>query len=316
MTAHGTCTRPRCIRELPCADGAEDRNDCPFWRPGEEVPEAASSRAAAGESSVGWTGRGLGTGDLELLAARGPLTILGILGSHDSGKTTLLARLWLMMLRGSTLLGGTFAGSLTLGGWEALAAPMRWAEDVLPGFPMHTTSEQTRIPSLLHLALRMPNEALRDVVFTDAPGEWFSAWSVRADDPRAAGATWIARRAAGFIVLADCARLAGPERGAARGQIRGLLERLGEHACGRPVTLVWSKSDVMVGPDMQATVRATLRRHLGHADEHATGIYDPGSTAGVFEGALRAELHAGRHAPWVAPIVELTPFGAYRGGLR
>ena len=313
MNDQGMCSRPRCFLELPCADGEETRSKCPFWRPSEEPSGGATTWSAEHASTVGWTGRGLGTADLELLAARGPVTILGILGPHDSGKTTLLGRLWLMMLRGASLLGGTFAGSYTLGGWEGLVAPMRWAEDVLPGFPLHTTSEQARLPSLLHIALRMPNKSLRDIVFTDAPGEWFSAWSIRADDPRAEGATWIARRAAGFMVLADCLRLAGEQRGQARGQTLRLLERLGKHVRDRPVVFVWSKSDVAVATDMQATIRSTLKRQSGHALERTSSIHDHASTAEVFETLLGPTLHAAPRLPWITPVVEYTPFGAFRG---
>jgi hypothetical protein len=58
-------------------------------------------------------------------------------------------------------------------------------------FPPHTPSNEARTPGLLHLSFSDKQNRRKELVFTDAPGEWFSEWAINEQSPKAAGARWI-----------------------------------------------------------------------------------------------------------------------------
>ena len=120
----------------------------------------------------------------------------------------------------------TFSGSFTLSGWEAVARSMQWRPGVQPEFPPHTSTRGTREKGLLHLSFMENSDLLRDYLFADAPGLWFQRWAINEEAPDAQGARWVVQNADVFILTADCAALAGTERGSARSAIQ-LLARHG-----------------------------------------------------------------------------------------
>jgi hypothetical protein len=205
---------------------------------------------------------------LDFVAARSSPHLIAILGPHNAGKTTLLAAWYLLMLRGKQLKDRKFSGSASFEGWESVSYWLRWSGNLGPTFPPHTTMGQGRRPGLLHLALRQTEtEDLQDILFTDAPGEWFEKWAVRRDDPDAEGARWTISNASVFLFIIDSESLIGPQRGKARGVLVQMARRLRDEIVDRPVHLVWTKADVKVGSELRAALEQDLRSHLPQAQK-------------------------------------------------
>ncbi|MCJ2106267.1 hypothetical protein MKK70_12935 [Methylobacterium sp. E-041] len=254
----------------------------------------------------------MGRADLGFLAGRARPIIIGVAGPQNAGKTTLLGAWYLLLGRGAiNIEGRQFAGSYSLAGWEAVAGSLRWNPGQPPTFPPHTTSRAGRAPGLLHLSFRDTQQAKElDYLFTDAPGEWFQKWAVNRDSPEGVGARWISDRADVLIIVADREALSGENMGSARGSLQLLARRIAAERRGRPVALVWTKSDVEIAPEMERAVRGAVRDGMPDAAEFSVSIVSDGAaTAGTGVGLL--DLLA-----WLLkilrPCVELPPPPATR----
>ncbi|WP_141621405.1 GTPase domain-containing protein [Myxococcus sp. AB024B] len=311
----GRCSNSQCFVHdgEACALGHLRHAECSSWTTTESKVEATASPSVT-SARVPWSGSALGLADLSNLVSRGRSILVGMLGAHDAGKTTLLVGNYLQLLRGRTLAEARFAGSRTLGAWESLAAWTRFDDAARPpSFPPHTPRGTSRVPGLLHLALRDPKEDLRDLLLTDAPGEWFTRWSIQEDAPDAEGARWIVRHADAFMVLADSARLSGPTRGQARNEVRQLLERLGNHVDGRPTVLVWSKADHKPGEVIREALRRALDEHIPHATQVECSTESGESLATALDAAVRDAWTPARASPVLEPVLQHQPFAVFRG---
>lgn len=295
--------------------GIQSYVDCAEWKKASKnVEMQLGELSGQPDVRVPWSGSALGLSDLISLTPRSRHMLVGVLGAHDSGKTTMLIGAYLRLLQGRHFGDATFAGSRTLGALESLAAWVRFQDAAIkPAFPPHTQRGTGRVPGLLHFALRNDTDEFRDVFLTDAPGEWFSRWSVKEDAQDAEGARWIAENADSFLVVADCARLSGADRGAARKDLRQLIERLGNHVGNRPVILVWTKSDVTVNEVMRKSIQDALLQNLPQATEHATTITDSDSFAAVVGQIIQQSWYAPAARTIVEPISIFEPFLAFRG---
>nr|WP_205619519.1 hypothetical protein [Alcaligenes sp. HPC1271] len=189
-----------------------------------------------------WSGLAMGEVDLNFVSSKAKPIIVGIVGPESAGKTTILGALYLMLGRGALTTGTSFfSNSYTLAGWEAVATSLRWKPGQLPSFPPHTPSGAARAPGMLHLAFRHEDGALRDLLFADAPGEWFQKWAINEQDDSAEGARWIARHADVILLIADRQALAGSKMGTARNDFQLLAQRAVAEARGRRLVLVWTK---------------------------------------------------------------------------
>lgn len=251
----GCCSQAACIApdEVGCLVGESSPHHCKHWQHN-HGPESPDSPGSVEEGArLPWTGNALGSMDIGFLAGRTRTRLVGLFGAADSGKTSLLGAWYLLLGRDICSDGMSFAGSLTLEGWENIAGSLRWDARHGPAFPPHTSSGTGRHPGLLHLALQV-QEVRRDILFADAPGEWFSRWAVRRDAEDATGALWLSEASDVLIVVADSAALAGPRLGVARTNLVALLRRVGAERRGRPVALVWTKCDVKVDDQMRQAV--------------------------------------------------------------
>ena len=220
-----------------------------------------------------WSGGAMGLADLGFVSGCSKPIVLAVIGPQNSGKTTLLAAWYLLLGRGSRP-GDEwrFSGSYSLAGWETVASFLRWAPGgVPPTFPPHTSSSG-RMPGLLHLAFIRNDDQRRDYVMTDAPGEWFSKWAINRDAREAEGARWVAEHADAFLLIADREALSGPEMGSARSAIQILSRRLADERRGRPVGLVWTKTDVRIEEQMEVAVRDTVRGIMPDTVEFAVSV--------------------------------------------
>ena len=280
------CPRETCWPDMGCSLGHLDLSKCPALKADrtEKKDEEALTEAAA----MPWSGGALGLTDLGFVAGRNKPIVLAIIGPHKAGKTTLLGAWYLLLGKGFRLDDKLrFAGSCSLGGWEVVASSLRWEPgSIPPAFPPHTTSSNTRIPGLLHLAFRHGQDHRRDYVMTDAPGEWFQKWAIKSDAPEAEGARWAAEHADAFLLVADREALAGEERGAARSGIQLLARRLADELKGRPVALVWTKADVSITSKMEEAVRSAVRRVIPEAVEFEVSIMPESDSAENGQGFL------------------------------
>ncbi len=259
------------VPDVSCVMGELDAHRCQFWTGVQ--PADADERAGDAEqvTTLPWHGNSLGTTDTPFVAARSrPLTI-GVVGAEGAGKTTLLGTVYSLVARGRFVGGRRFSGSYTLGGWEAIAHNLRWQGVTPPSFPPHTPRGAARAPGLLHLALRDGQDRARDVLLTDAPGEWFRRWAVDREAADAEGARWVARYADAFMLFADSEALAGLSRGVARTTTQLLTQRLAAEAGERPIAIVWAKADVAVPERTRTVLTETFERYLPAAHEfHVT----------------------------------------------
>lgn len=240
------------------------------------------------------------------VAARGRPLTLALLGDSDAGKTSFLVTMYLHLVRGKPIGELRFAGSWTLGAWEALAAKMRWSGTEPPGFPPHTPRGQARRPGLLHLALRNAQGTLVDVLFADAPGEWFERWSVDRNAPEAEGARWLEAYADAAVVFLDSERLSDPARwGSTRTKALQLLTRVADAYDNRPWRAVWSKHDQFQDNPAATVVAGHLTRLNPNAVFHIVSANVDQPARGVIETVswLISEAQRGLHAPPPVPNV-------------
>jgi len=313
----GKCNQPNCFfADVGCKLGNSDLKRCPHWKSEGTSSSEQTSATEEQRHGVPWSGLALGRADLVDVIMRGRSSLLGILGPTGSGKTSFLVGLYLMMMQGRLLADSRFCGSLTFDAWESLADWMRWIEiGRPPTFPPHTSSLSERQPGLLHLGLRTPAGRRHDVLLTDAPGEWFTRWALKADTPDAEGARWIAERCDAFLVLADCERLAGSELGSARRDLRLLMERLSTVIRDRPVALVWTKRDIEIKPMVREAIKTAQEQYLGQAQIHETTTSQLETflqTASAILGPLITPSNRPHSQTWMTPIMDHRPFLALR----
>lgn len=273
------CTFPDCYAPgVTCANGEPSIADCEHWKASASSAEGDSATLIeidGDNSTVPWSGSAFGLVDLMFTGGRGTPRVVAVIGGAGAGKTTVLGSWYLMLSRGALTLGAAaFAGSYTLSGWENIAHSLRWDNDGGPGFPPHTPSGEGRAPGLLHMALRNNDRRMEDVLFADAPGEWFRAWSVNRDAPEAEGARWLAEHASVIILAADCEALAGPSKGNARMTLQALAQRIASERRDRPVALVWTKADIDVPTDVRGSVTEAVRTHLGDVPTFEISVKD------------------------------------------
>lgn len=286
------CSHDSCFPDTTCALGHTSRAECEHWtgesQPSGQDQETAGSEGLESISDIPWNGYVLGTSDLAILGGRGRPAVVGLIGPPDSGKTSLLAYLYMWLLEHGAVAGWSFAGSWTLGGWESVVQYSRWTSEPPPSFPPHTSSSG-RHPGILHLALRsQATGRLRDVLLTDAPGEWFSQWSRAPDSSASEGARWVIERADALLLLVDTGALSDREKlPATRRATRDLMERVGAQTSCR-TAVVWTKDDIAAAEAVAKMIETASSEFMPATQTIRTTIKDPGTIEACFAWAIEA----------------------------
>ena len=280
------CDYANCFPDTACALGHFHRRSCNHWKRSEQ-DEVKPTQPQVEGSDVAWNGYALGTSDLAILAGRGQPIVVGLIGPEGSGKTSLLAFVYMWLLRHGRLGDRVFAGSWTLGGWESIVRPCRWTGSPPPSFPPHTSSTG-RHPGILHLVLRHSRtDVMRDVMFTDAPGEWFTEWSRNPGDAHGAGAQWVIEHSDVLVLLVDSAGLADTRTlPLTRRSTHDLIERLAAESSA-PVVVVWTKDDVEVPHQTRTSLDRACKEFLPQAPTLKTTTDTPETIEAAFDHVLR-----------------------------
>ncbi len=306
-----------CVHWTGRALAAEQRDVTPTTTP----PEVGAAQTRL--LRLPWTGNSFGLQDARFVTACNRTTLVGIVGPFNSGKTTLLALIYLLLQNGERAALGSFAGSASFVGWENLANKLRWKPDEGgPTFPSHTSRSAGRCPGLLHLSFRDNINVRHDFLLTDPPGEWFNAWAQMEQAPGADGARWIQQYADKFVVLVDRDALSSSTRGQARDSLRDLARRLSRDLRHRPIAVVWTKSDKLVSPTIESDLRECFAQEFpGHEEffvrmrfgnETREEVEDPclKLVNWIFTSPERSR------APFSLPVQPNSdPFFAYRGDI-
>lgn len=271
----GKCSMKYCYApETQCNLGFVD--SCEHFNP---PTVAATEKEEAEGQRPPWSGLALGLTDLFFVAALGHPHVVGVIGAAGAGKTTLLAAHWIAARRGLGRFSRSFAGSYSLAGWHQIARHLQW-KPYGNGFPPHTSAADDRSPAMLHITYAGREGIRRNVLYTDAPGEWFARW---AEEPALApGAQWVAEHADAFVLLADGDALQGDDRGQARANYQALGLQLHTAAAGRPVIPVLTKADLGVPAGILAAVNR-LNVRLFDAEALQVSAHDNSKFASIIE---------------------------------
>ncbi|MHA6697436.1 TRAFAC clade GTPase domain-containing protein [Chryseobacterium sp. A321] len=252
----GKCSNPECAAPISCHEGKEKYIDCEFWMKSNALhPKTKPVPKKEKKSDLPWTGDAFAIEELPKVTYRNTPVIIGIIGKADAGKTTYLAMLFTLLLRGIKLKEFDFCGTKTINAWDELYQKLRVQQEGVT-FPDPTPAQYIR---LLHLALRNQAKKLKDILISDASGEVFSIWSKNRNDANAENARWVYEHSNAFILFIDCEDLIN-RMVSARTDIIDLAQMLKHDLRNRPVIAVWSKSDKK--EDVHPTIREKLHGEL------------------------------------------------------
>lgn len=234
------CSNQDCAPEANCHEGNEDYKLCPYWmkaNPKVDGKEKAIKKNNR-KSTLPWSGDALLIEDLHKIAYRSTPIIIGVAGKADAGKTTYLAMLYTLLLRGGCFSSYNFCGTKTIEAWDRLYQTLKIEKDEVT-FPDPTPAQYIRF---LHLAIKNNLGNLKDIFISDVAGEVFTIWSQNRNDVNAENARWIYDHSNAFILFIDCLDLI-ERKAQAKSDILDLAQMLTYDIKNRPVIAVWSKSD-------------------------------------------------------------------------
>lgn len=285
----GKCNIQDCAApEVACHMRNDDYKTCPNFIAETIEKKAAKDKTSSEirQSNLNWTGQAFSIKELPLVSSRTSPVLIGILGKADAGKTSFLAMLYTLLLRGKSLKEFDFAGTKTILGWDELHHHLKLKQGSVP-FPAPTPASSNR---LYHFALRNRSEQLKDILFSDASGEVFSLWSVNREDEQAENARWIYANSNGFMLFIDCQALIEGQNLAKR-EIMRIAKQLSHDLKGRPVIAVWSKSDKKneILPTIIDSLKAELSALFTNYNEiDISNFLEPGPDELVHENNLSA----------------------------
>lgn len=186
------------------------------------------------------------------------VTVVGIVGLPDAGKTACLASMYLLLAHGS--LGGfTYADSRTLLALEEISrGARRWNQGEPPGqMTLHTELVDERQAGFLHFQLvRDADKSKHDIFLPDLPGEWTRSLITDGDGSRFS----FLRSSDVLWVMVDGRKfLSDTDRQLAEYSTTNLIERLATIFTGRKPKLILVASWLDKGQVPEAVVDRITR---------------------------------------------------------
>jgi len=153
---------------------------------------------------------------------------------------------------------------------------------------------------------------MRDLLFADAPGEWFIKWARSPSDPTAEGARWVVEHSNTLLLLIDSDAFANsaklPE---ARRSTRDLIEQIAARAdC--PVAIVWAKDDIQIQDIVRTNIEKAIEEFLPKSHSIRTTTTDPTSIEACFGWAIEATELWQPATVLAEPIMSADLFLSYR----
>ncbi|MBW4976456.1 hypothetical protein KZZ08_22865 [Roseovarius mucosus] len=190
-----------------CIEGHDDLAKCPFYgrEPEETDDEQDDDGQDAADAFDGLhlpVGLPLDKGGADKILAMLPSRMIGVIGVHDSGKTSVIAGLYDLFQLGAVS-GSTFAGSSTLQGFEFICHDARVASD--RGEPHSERTKRGEV-QFYHIDMLL-NGMLQSLLIADRSGEEYEEV---ADLAANAADMFELRRADVITILVDGRRLASP----------------------------------------------------------------------------------------------------------
>lgn len=253
----GKCSNLECAAPISCHEGKEKHTECEFWmKSNTQQSKIKTVPKKEKKSDLPWTGDALTIEELSKVTYRNSPVIIGVIGKANAGKTTYLAMLFTLLLRGIKLREFDFCGTKTINAWDELYQKLKVQQEGFI-FPDPTPAQYIR---LLHLALRSHSKKLKDILISDASGEVFSIWSKNRNDVNAENARWVYEKSNAFILFIDCNDLIN-RKAQAKTDILDMAQMLKHDLKNRPVIAVWSKSDKKkdVHPIIQEKLQGELK---------------------------------------------------------
>lgn len=256
----------------------------------------------------------LGLETISAMMAKRYMTVVGILGDPESGKTACLASLYLLVSN-AALDGWSFGDSRSLMAFEEIArGARRWNEGHPPEqMTVHTEMADERRPGFLHLRLRRGADGRRiDLALPDLPGEWTktlirSAHSDRFEFLKSADVIWL---------VVDGRMLADREKRQGTitrlGQLAGRLGALIEGEMPRLLLVITHSDLVSLNDTVLGRIHSEFNKHGVSLEIIAVAPFsDNGETrAGFGLGPLiDASVRRSRGAPAFWPTAASTEAG-------
>lgn len=205
----------------------------------------------------------LGLDAVEALMAKRYVTVVGILGDPEAGKTACLASLYLLVSH-ALLEGWSFADSKSLMAFEEISrGARRWNEGEAPDeMTVHTEMADDRRPGFLHLRLKRATDGrCFDLALPDLPGEWTktlirSSQSDRLEFTRSADVIWLVTDGR---ILSDRVKRQGAIT--RLGQLAGRLRSMMNGAFPKLLLVVTHRDIVEVENAILDRIRSEFSKH-------------------------------------------------------
>lgn len=269
-----TCDQPDCTfatggRCLRANEFANPQAECPNINPlAALLDDLESDEPSLVGDPAPWAGAALSIDEADQLAQARPMRTIAVLGPPGSGKTCLLASIFLQLAAGQRgAIPYRFAGSQTLLGFRDLCErAAQWTGDDTP--IVEPSPVEARF---LHLMLRSKTRPrLLDLLFSDMRGASIDRWVTRVDDTTRRAMHFVTRADAIWLVI-DGSALSGATKWTADAAAGRLIDRLApiiDPARCRHVTLVFTRADLgHPPPPANGRVMQSLKglRAAGHA---------------------------------------------------
>jgi GTPase SAR1 family protein len=333
-----SCRNPDCT--LPQGGVCALAEEHGFANPREECPElireSEPSPSPATPDATPWRGRHLSEVEADRMMQTSPARVLGLVGPYSSGKTCLVASLFLQLADGQTgVLDYRFASSRSLHALQTMCREIgEWDGQAAGQIVTHTPKSEesdTGVGNFIHLGLRpcsASDDRHVDLLLGDIAGEHFSEHAAVLDAKTTRQLAFL-DRCDGFLLVIDSVELFGAKGRKLDADLGRMAQRLLDLDHDAPIAFVLTKVDVLDEPLQH---EAELRRHFERKATHlvaamrraresgracelfaTAAIPAAGQPRGVQEVFRYLMSHADRRArwpSWMLPIPE-TPTSAF-----